>query len=465
MCLRAAEILPTSCAEIKTKNKFATNGKYTIRPIANGKEYSVYCDMQEYGGGWTLVTLIKSDKGDQWNPAALNTGDLATFTTSPSRVSKLPDAEINALLGKGGTRWVTASDQRTFYRMTSRPWNSNHGKANSCGYKQDFYDARAEPASKPAWKTATLHIACGGIHDGKTWGALSGIHVNPPTHLGAHHYTKGWKQNGYVYVRSASFVVAPDPPSCQSIKSQSSSAKNGVYTIQPIPGGKSYKVYCNMQEYGGGWTLVTLIKSDKGDQWNPAALNTGDLATFTTSPSRVSKLPDAEINALLGKGGTRWVTASDQRTFYRMTSRPWNSNHGKANSCGYKQDFYDARAEPASKPAWKTATLHIACGGIHDGKTWGALSGIHVNPPTHLGAHHYTKGWKQNGYVYVRSLAAFNCPSGWIKDGSTGCKGSCGLVFSNLHVVYFTACVSNAHDCIIRRERVPDKERRMRQQA
>ena len=189
------------------------------------------------------------------------------------------------------------------------------------------------------------------------------------------------------------------------IKAENPSAKNGVYTIQPLPGGKSYEVYCNMQEYGGGWTLVTLIRSDSSDQWNPAALNPEDLSKFTTAPSRASKLPDAEINALLGKGGTRWVTAQTTRTFYRMSESPWYSNHGKSNSCGYKRAFYDAWAEAATKPTWKTTMKYVACGGINDGTKWGALSGIHVNPASYRGAYAQTQGgWNRNGYVYVRSL-------------------------------------------------------------
>jgi len=204
-----------------------------------------------------------------------------------------------------------------------------------------------------------------------------------------------------VYVRQAAYNPPAQPRSCKAIKAAKPSAQSGPYLIQPIADGNAYNVYCNMDEYGGGWTLVSLLKGDKGDQWNPAGLYVEDLASFTTSPSRVSKLPDAEINALLGKGATRWVTANTKRTFYRMTDRPWVSDHGAANSCSYKEDFYDARADPATSPSWKTATLHIACGGIHDGSSWGALSGIHVNPPTHLGT--YDGSWGRNGYVYARA--------------------------------------------------------------
>ena len=196
------------------------------------------------------------------------------------------------------------------------------------------------------------------------------------------------------------------PQSCDAIKTENPSAKNGAYTIKPLPGGSSYSVYCNMQDYGGGWTLVTLIKSDRGDQWNPAALYPGDLARFTTRPSRVSKLSDAEINALLGRGGTRWVTANTKQTFYRMTDRPWVSNHGKPNACSYKKDFYDAWAEPSTRATWSMAVKYIGCGGIYTGKEWLALSGIHANPWNNLaGAYDPSRrAWKQNGYVFVRSL-------------------------------------------------------------
>ena len=209
MSVHAAIVIPTSCAEVKTKDGTAQSGKYTIRPITKGKAFSVYCNMEDYGGGWTLVTLVKSDKSDQWNPLALYPEDLATFTTSPSRVSKLSDAEINALLGTGGTRWVTAGTKGTFYRMTDRPWYSDHGVKDTCAYKRDFHDAMAVPSTKPVWETSLTYTGCGGAHDGKDWGALSGMHAKSNRYTGAFRVSK-WKQNGYVFVRSGSFGAHAD---------------------------------------------------------------------------------------------------------------------------------------------------------------------------------------------------------------------------------------------------------------
>ena len=200
------------------------------------------------------------------------------------------------------------------------------------------------------------------------------------------------------------FVPAAGAQSCKAIKDSNPSANNGRYKITPLPGGKSYQVYCEMQLFGGGWTLVTLIKNDKIDQWKPEALNPADLnnVNLMFKPSRVAKLSDAEINALLGKGGTRWVIAGNKMTFYRMTYKPWNSNHGATSTCAYKRDFYDAWAEPAAQPIWQTTAKYIGCGGIHDGKKWGALSGGHFNGSTLIGGFDGT-AWNQSGFVLVRS--------------------------------------------------------------
>ena len=153
---------------------------------------------------------------------------------------------------------------------------------------------------------------------------------------------------------------------------------------------------------------MTLIRYDSISQSNPAAVNPQDLTKFTKTPSRGSKLPDADINALLGKGGTRWVTAGSKKTFYRMTDRPWYSNHGSKATCEYKRDFFDAWAEPSANPVWQTSIVYIGCGGIHDGKAWQTLSGIHSSEGSLQYTGAYDVNWKKNGYVYVRSSGL--CP-------------------------------------------------------
>merc|ERR1712139_168777 len=166
--------------------------------------------------------------------------------------------------------------------------------------------------------------------------------------------------------------------------------------IQPIERGNMVKVHCNMDAYGGGWTLVTLISKSSQDQWMEKAVVPQDLAFFNANPPRMSKMSDAQMNAIAGgAGATRWVRAGSGNTFYRMTKVAWDSNHGKEDSCGGKQEFYDALAAPATSPDWDdSGLLHIGCGGIHDGDKWGMLSGIHVKeaPPSHFGAYN-GKSW------------------------------------------------------------------------
>ncbi|KAJ7378253.1 hypothetical protein OS493_024202 [Desmophyllum pertusum] len=47
-----------SCADIKDANKESKSGHYWI--LMKEKMMKVYCDMENYGGGWTLVVSISS---------------------------------------------------------------------------------------------------------------------------------------------------------------------------------------------------------------------------------------------------------------------------------------------------------------------------------------------------------------------------------------------------------------------
>lgn len=50
---------PEDCREIHNKNPSSTSGVYTIAP--SGQSFSVYCDMDYAGGGWTAVMALDDD--------------------------------------------------------------------------------------------------------------------------------------------------------------------------------------------------------------------------------------------------------------------------------------------------------------------------------------------------------------------------------------------------------------------
>jgi len=65
---------PESCLEIKSADPSSTSGLFTIYS-KYGEPYSVYCEMESVGGGWTLVASIhdnnyiygKCTAGDRWS--------------------------------------------------------------------------------------------------------------------------------------------------------------------------------------------------------------------------------------------------------------------------------------------------------------------------------------------------------------------------------------------------------------
>ena len=117
----------------------------------------VWCDMDEYGGGWTLTTRI-SKKHQQHGTykGRYNVGDLDKATREqPSRPAKMSDADISAVAGVGGTRWSIVANYGTFLKY-KRTYFSNGGQSRSCSYNSGIFSHFAFPADpgKERWRTS-----------------------------------------------------------------------------------------------------------------------------------------------------------------------------------------------------------------------------------------------------------------------------------------------------------------------
>lgn len=98
---------PSSCKNIKTFSPTAPSGVYKLT-ITN-KQISVYCDMTNDDGGWTLVMRGKGGDTAGWATAGALKPENAGQSNAPTGATfKLSDADINEIRGSQG-----------IYRLTS----------------------------------------------------------------------------------------------------------------------------------------------------------------------------------------------------------------------------------------------------------------------------------------------------------------------------------------------------------
>ncbi|KAM7450717.1 hypothetical protein ABFA07_001708 [Porites harrisoni] len=94
----------TSCAQIQQLVPDAKSSYYWVH--IKGKKAQVYCDMNNYGGGWTLVASISSSSNDHLLRAEVNCYNstrCVEFTNTSVPCRKLSDHDIHEIATHEGT--------------------------------------------------------------------------------------------------------------------------------------------------------------------------------------------------------------------------------------------------------------------------------------------------------------------------------------------------------------------------
>jgi len=117
-----------SCAEIHKEFPQTESGYYWIH-IGN-RDAQVYCDMKNYGGGWTLAVSISSKNNDHLQRNAnncLNSVLCVPFAENNITGRKLSDEEIHKLAHTEGTFRVDVLRNQAivFYQIPSGPEHFN----------------------------------------------------------------------------------------------------------------------------------------------------------------------------------------------------------------------------------------------------------------------------------------------------------------------------------------------------
>ncbi len=319
-----------TCRHIKSADETLGDGAYTITPTGVTNRFSAYCDMRTDGGGWTLIG--KGREGWTWNDAGQNTTTELVTNPTTNTVATLPATTVQAIAGKyikflddgirikrnSGLNYGYGQEIRMKpYNMSAFSWNFAEGydpdnSIFASRYNANFFVDGPFYVNSPA-SDSYYSFPSNDCKRVFTWAWYK------------HNYQMGWSTGHYctidlaptawqyttelnvipqstVWIRDNSIstpratiqrcnldLVPIDDVactlaynnnwnrSCKQIKEVWTDAGSNIYRITPTGVADKFKVYCNMTDDGGGWTLVMKQKSYDGITLQ------GDTAYWTSS--------------------------------------------------------------------------------------------------------------------------------------------------------------------------------------
>ncbi|XP_029185444.2 uncharacterized protein LOC114953371 [Acropora millepora] len=123
--LGAVQSLPgLSCKDIKDSNEDSATGEYWIDPTISNDAFTVFCDMQTDGGGWTLVaqTLMRSSIRPKKMIQSRDLKSISSYASGKVRVHVNALLELQRLIKFTQLRFFCHQNStgRIFHIMTKR---------------------------------------------------------------------------------------------------------------------------------------------------------------------------------------------------------------------------------------------------------------------------------------------------------------------------------------------------------